>query len=85
MTDTLLSAVRTKIGIGDPVMVVYPMGEQTNNPAHTLNGQEFVVKSIHRIAESKNSRVTRVYYELHGAKSSRGVHYAFLEDELIKL
>ena len=74
-----------KIKLGDTVMVSYNAGEQTNNPARKLNGQEFVVKAVHRVAESKNSSVTRAYYELFGAVSSRGVPYAFLEDELIKL
>lgn len=86
MTDTLLAARKyNKIGVGDLVMVSYPMGEQTNNPAHKLDGQEFVVKLIHRVPERKNSKVTRNYYELFGAVSKMGMPYAFLEDELIKL
>lgn len=85
MTDTLLAARSRKIQIGDLVMVTYPMGEQTNNPAKKLDGQEFTVRSIHRVAESKNSKVTRQYYELDGAVSKLGVHYGFLEDELIRL
>ena len=85
MTDTLLAAAKGPIRIGDTVMVSYPMNEQTNNPARKLDGQEFTVRSIHRVAESKNSKVTRQYYELDGAVSDMGVHYGFLEDELIKL
>ena len=86
MTDTLLSARKNnKIGVGDLVMVSYPMGEQTNNPAHKFDGEEFVVKVIRRVRESKNSKVTRNYYELFGAVSKMGMPYAFLEDELIKL
>ena len=85
MTNTLLAAAKGPIRIGDIVRVSYPMNEQTNNPARKLNGQEFTVRSIHRVAESKNSKVTRSYYELYGAVSDRGVHYGFLEDELIKL
>ena len=30
-----------KINIGDLVMVAYPTGEQTNNPAHELDGQQY--------------------------------------------
>ena len=85
MADTLLTAMKKKPTIGDTVLVAFPTGDQTNNPARKFDGQEFVVKSIHRVAESKNSTVTRVYYELFGAKSDMGVHYAFLEDELILL
>lgn len=83
MTDTLLSAASGRIIEGDLVMVAFPMGEKTENPAHKFDGEQFVVKSVHRVAESKNGNVTRVYYELFGAKSDMGVHYAFLEDELI--
>lgn len=36
-----------KIKLGDTVMVSYSTGEQTNNPARKLNGQEFVVKAVH--------------------------------------
>ena len=50
-----------KIGVGDLVMVSYPMGEQTNNPAHKFDGEEFVVKVIRRVRESKNTKVTRNY------------------------
>lgn len=74
-----------KIRSGDLVLVSYTKEEQTNNPARKFNGQDFVVKAVHRVAESKNSKVTRAYYELYGAVSSLGMPYAFLEDELIKL
>lgn len=74
-----------RIKAGDLVLVSYTTGEQTNNPARKFNGQDFVVKSVHRVAESKNSKVTRAYYELCGAVSKMGVPYAFLEDELIRL
>lgn len=74
-----------KLRSGDLVLVSYIPGEQTNNPAHKFNGQEFVVKKVHRVAESKNSKITRAYYELYAAVSKFGVPYAFLEDELIKL
>ena len=74
-----------KIRAGDLVLVSYTPGEQTNNPARKFNGQEFVVKAVCRVAESKNSKITRAYYELYAAVSKFGVPYAFLEDELIKL
>ena len=82
---TELTATKGPIRIGDIVMVSYPMADQTNNPARKLDGQEFTVRSIHRVPESKNSKVTRQYYELDGAVSKMGVHYGFLEDELMKL
>lgn len=86
MTDTLLAAESSgKIKEGDLVMVAYPFGEQTNNPAHALDGQEFVVKAKHKVTGLKPSRVSRNYYELYGAVSKLGMPYAFLEDELIKL
>ena len=85
MTDTLLSAARSPIKIGDTVMVCYPMNEQTNNPARKLDGQEFTVKSKHQIVGHKNTRVSKHYFELYGAVCDMGVHYGFLEDELIKL
>ena len=34
-----------KISVSDLVMVAFPVGEKTNNPAHVLDGQQFVVKS----------------------------------------
>lgn len=85
MTDTLLSAVKRRIKIGDTVLVAFPTSDQADNPARKFDGQEFTVKSVHRVAESKNSKVTRAYYELYGAKSDMGIHYGFLEDELILL
>ena len=85
MTDTLLAAAKGPIRIGDTVMVSYPMNEQTNNPARKLDGQEFTVKSKHQITGHKNTRVSKHYFELYGAVSDMGVHYGFLDDELIKL
>ena len=72
-----------KINIGDLVMVAYPTGEQTNNPAHELDGQQFVVKSK-RLAGGISKGGDK-YNELHGAVSDMGVPYSFLTDELIKL
>ena len=83
MRDTLLSAAR-RIDPGDLVMVAYPMSEKTNNPAHALDGQQFVVKSRHK--PNVYRKGGDVYlYELHGAESKAGVNYSFLTDELIKL
>ena len=82
MRDALLSATR-RINPGDLVMVVFPVGDKTNNPAHALDGEQFVVKA------RRKPNVTRggdIYlYELHGAVSKAGIPYSFLTDELIKL
>lgn len=82
MRDALLSATR-RINPGDLVMVAFPVGDKTNNPAHALDGEQFVVKA------RRKPNVTRggdIYlYELHGAVSKAGVPYSFLTDELIKL
>ena len=82
MTDTLLTAAR-KINEGDLVQVCYPVSEKTNNPAHALNGEQFVVKARHKPDVNKGGDI--YLYELHGAKSKAGVPYSFLTDELIKL
>lgn len=82
MTDTLLSAARN-IRVGDAVMVAYPISEKTNNPAHRLDGEEFVVKTKRRPNITKGGDI--YIYELHGAVSEMGVPYSFLTDELIKL
>lgn len=82
MTDTLLTEDK-KIRVGDLVMVAYPASEKTNNPAHQLDGQQFVVKSRRRPNVNKGGDV--YLYELHGAKSKAGISYSFLTDELIKL
>lgn len=68
---------------GDSVMVAYPLGEQTFNPAHKLDGAEFVVKTK-RKPNSKKGGDTYLY-ELEGARSEAGIPYVFLTDELIKL
>ena len=82
MRDALLSATR-RINPGDLVMVAFPVGDKTNNPAHALDGEQFVVKA------RRKPNVTRggdIYlYELHGAVSKAGIPYSFLTDELIKL
>ena len=77
MTDT------ERIRIGDLVMVSYPASEKTNNPAHRLDGQQFVVKSRRRPNITKGGDI--YIYELHGAVSKAGIPYSFLTDELIKL
>ena len=71
------------IKLDDIVMVSYPAGEKTNNPAHRLNGEQFVVKRKYKPNISKGGDI--YIYELHGAKSKAGVNYSFLTDELIKL
>lgn len=82
MTDTLLTAAK-RINEGDLVMVAFPVGEKTNNPAHDLDGHEFVVKTKRKPNCTKGGDI--YLYELFGATSKAGVHYSFLTDELIKL
>lgn len=77
MTDCLIM-------IGDRVMVSYPSNDGFNNPAKKLDGQEFTVKSIHRIRH-RNQRTGLKYFELYDAVSKYGVYYAFLSDELVKI
>ena len=72
-----------KINVSDLVMVAFPVGEKTNNPAHELDGQQFVVKSKCKTKTNKGGDTYQ--YELHGAVSKRGVPYSFLTDELIRL
>ena len=73
-----------KIRIGDLVMVTYPTGEQTSNPAHSLDGQQFIVKSKRQLSRNGKGG-DRYLYELYGAVSDMGVPYSFLTDELIRL
>ena len=82
MKDTLLSAAKS-IQEGDLVMVAYPISEKTNNPAHRLDGEEFVVKTKRKPVCKKGGDI--YLYELFGAASKAGVPYTFLTDELIKL
>ena len=82
MTDTLLTASR-KIRVGDLVMVAFPMGEKTNNPAHRLDGEQFVVKTRRKTKTNKGGDTYQ--YTLHGAESKAGKPYTFLTDELIRL
>ena len=72
-----------KISVSDLVMVAFPVGEKTNNPAHELDGQQFVVKTRRKTKTNKGGDV--YLYELHGAVSKAGKPYVFLTDELIKL
>lgn len=64
-------------------MVAYPLGEKTLNPAHRLDGEEFVVKTKRKAKTDKGGDT--YLYELEGAVSSEGVPFVFLTDELIKL
>ena len=76
--------ISDKIMVNDIVMVTYPVGEKTNNPAHKFDGEQFVVKNK-RMVDHNSKGGDRYVYELHGANSDKGVPYAFLTDELIKL
>lgn len=75
--------ISDKIMVNDIVMVTYPVGEKTNNPAHKLDGQQFVVKTKRKPLCNKGGDI--YLYELFGATSDEGVPYSFLTDELIKL
>ena len=75
--------ISDKIRVNDIVMVTYPVGEKTNNPAHKLDGQQFVVKTKRKPLCNKGGDI--YLYELFGATSNEGVPYSFLTDELIKL
>ena len=83
MTDTLISQASGRIQEGDLVMVSYPMSEKTNNPAHALDGEQFVVKTKHKPNVTKGGDI--YIFELFGAESKAGKPYSFLTDELIKL
>lgn len=72
-----------KISVSDLVMVAFPVGEKTNNPAHELDGQQFVVKSKCKTKTNKGGDTYQ--YTLHGAESKAGKPYTFLTDELIRL
>ena len=80
MTDTLASG---KISEGDLVMVAFPTGEKTENPAHKFDGEQFVVKSKRKPRCNKGGDI--YLYELYGAESKAGKPYTFLTDELIRL
>ena len=73
-----------RINVSDLVMVAYPTGEQTNNPAHRLDGEQFVVKTKHKVNAYGKCGDSYIY-TLYGAESKKGVPYSFLTDELIKL
>lgn len=73
----------TTIKKDDIVIVRYPLGEKTNNPAHKLDGEQFVVKTKRKPKCNKGGDV--YLYELHGTVSKMGKPYVFLTDELIKL
>lgn len=72
-----------KISVSDLVMVAFPVGEKTNNPAHELDGQQFVVKSKCKTKTNKGGDTYQ--YTLHGAESKAGKPFTFLTDELIRL
>ena len=72
-----------KISVSDLVMVAFPVGEKTNNPAHELDGQQFIVRSKYKTNTNKGGDTYQ--YTLFGAVSKAGVPYTFLTDELIRL
>lgn len=72
-----------KINVSDLVMVAFPVGEKTNNPAHRLDGEQFVVKTKRKPKTNKGGDT--YVYTLYGAESKKGVPYEFLTDELILL
>lgn len=72
-----------KIRVDDLVMVAFPVGEKTSNPAHQLDGQQFVVKTKRKTKTDKGGDAYQ--YTLYGADSKAGVPYSFLTDELILL
>lgn len=73
-----------KINVSDLVMFAFPTGEQTNNPAHRLDGQQFVVKTKRKVNAYGKGGDSYIY-TLYGAESKKGVPYSFLTDELIRL
>lgn len=72
-----------KISVSDLVMVTFPVGEKTNNPAHKLDGQQFVVKTRRKTKTNKGGDTYQ--YTLYGAESKAGKPFTFLTDELIRL
>lgn len=72
-----------KISVSDLVMVAFPVGEKTNNPAHELDGQQFIVRSKYKTNTNKGGDTYQ--YTLYGAESKAGKPYTFLTDELIRL
>ena len=72
-----------KISVSDLVMVAFPVGEKANNPAHELDGQQFIVRSKYKTNTNKGGDTYQ--YTLYGAESKAGKPYTFLTDELIRL
>ena len=70
-----------RIEIGTKVMVTYPRGEKSNNPAHKYDGQIFTVDGIQRYPRFAGAN--RTMYTLHGVESEFGLPYWFLDDELV--
>lgn len=84
MTAALVSAnKKTKIRPGTLVMVCYPIGEKTNNPARKYDGEQMVIKEVRHMP--RHAGLNRKMFTLYGAESDMGVPYWFLEDELIVL
>lgn len=72
-----------KIMAGDLVLVSYTASEK-NNPAHKLNGEQFVVKTKRKVNAYGKGGDSYIY-TLYGAESKKGVPYSFLTDELIRI
>ena len=71
---------RTRLRLGQMVMVCYPIGERWHNPAHKLDGLKFVIKTKHQPYSTWKPQ-----YTLFEANSDAGKPYWFLEDELIPM
>lgn len=71
-----------KIAVGDRVLIAFDPKTWSSDPAHKLDGQEFVVA---RRCAVKKRNVTLWYWELRGAESECGVPYGFCEEDLILL
>lgn len=78
---TRITYDRTRLKPGDLVMVSYPMGEKTNNPAHKYDGEQMVIKDVKFYPGYTGYQ--RKMFTLQGAESEAGTPYWFLPDELI--
>ena len=79
----IIANKRTYLRPGSMVIIAYPLNERTNNPAHKLEGETMVVKSVKEYP--KATSIYRRMFTLYGAVSEKGMPYWFLEDELIPI
>lgn len=77
----MTEAERTKITVGDEVMVCFSTSDQTHDPARKFNGEKFIVK---KIVMPKGPNM-RKQFMLYGANSDAGLPFWFLEEDLVKL